>query len=79
MKRFLLLITLAACTDGPTETTTAAAVTEQTTFVVPTGDAGPNQLRVQRIARAGTRSDHVIVLMHGDFASFATNFTPMAT
>lgn len=78
MKRFLLLIMLAACAGEPTETTTAAAVTEQTTFVVPTG-AGPNQLRVHRIARAGTRSDHVIVLMHGDFASFATNFTPMGT
>jgi len=81
MHRFLILIALAACTDEQLETTTtsdALGAVEQSTFVVPTGD-GPNQLRVQRIARAGTRSHHAIVLMHGDFATFATNFTPMAT
>jgi pimeloyl-ACP methyl ester carboxylesterase len=79
MRRFILLFALTGCTtDEPTETPIVlshhAGVVHQT-FDVPV-DGG--HVVVHRVARPHTRSKDAIVLLHGDFANFSSNFTPMA-
>lgn len=80
MRRIILLFALAACAaDEPSETTEAAlhagGVVHQTHDVAVDG----GHVVVHRIVRAGTQPRDAVVLMHGDFASFSSNFTPMAS
>lgn len=92
MRPLLALITLAACTaDSPdTETTTSelsrvivVGDVVHYDFALRVG-SGPNgTLHVHRIVRESSpgrprRTTNAIMLMHGDFSSFQTNFMPEA-
>lgn len=50
-------------------------------YVLPVGDGPNGELHLHRIVRerggAPIRTRHAIVLMHGDFSTFATSFAPM--
>jgi pimeloyl-ACP methyl ester carboxylesterase len=90
-----LLILLAACTTETVETAERAVAPEVSRtqiagdiyhyrYIVPVG-TGPNaQLHVHRIVREDApnspiKTKDAIALMHGDFATFTSNFLPMAT
>lgn len=80
MRRLVCLFALAGCTtDEPLETLTVSAshtgIVHQA-FDVPV-DGG--HVVVHRVVRGHSRPETAIVLMHGDFANFSSNFSAMAT
>lgn len=95
MHRTLLLVLFAGCATETLETAERAVAPEYSRtqiagdiyhyrYIVPVGD-GPNaQLAIHRVVRERSpnspiKTNDAITLMHGDFASFTTNFRPMAT